>query len=85
MEKLNLILDRLEKIELKLNELQSSLNSQQVTNDWLPRKIVMKFFDYGETAMNELEKREKIPCCQIKHRKFYSRQAIIEILNKNKI
>jgi len=51
---------------------------------WLPKKAVMRFFDYGETQMRQLEKENKIVVSKIGARKFYSVQSILNLIEANK-
>ena len=57
--------------------------SQSVITDWLPKKAVMRFFDYGETQLRVLETTNKIECSVIGRRKFYRMSSIIKLLEKN--
>ncbi len=52
---------------------------------WLPKKSVMRFFDYGETQMRQLEKEHSLEISKIKGRKFYSVQSILNLIEANKI
>jgi hypothetical protein len=49
--------------------------------DWIPRKEVMKFFGYGETAMAEIEK--KLTTSKIGRRVFISRSSLLALLEEN--
>ena len=51
---------------------------------WLPKKIVMRFFDYGATQMRQLEKEYGLETSKIKARKFYSVQSILNLIEKHK-
>lgn len=55
-----------------------------VLGKWLPKKTVMKFFDYGETQLRTLERENSIEVSKIGNRKFYSLDSILELLNNNK-
>jgi hypothetical protein len=48
--------------------------------DWLPKKAVLRFFDYGETQMRALEKSGAIVVSRIGNRKFYSKTSILQLL-----
>lgn len=51
--------------------------------DWMPKKLVMRFFDYGSTKLLELEKSKLIIYTKIGGRKFYSIKSIIDLMQKN--
>jgi hypothetical protein len=51
---------------------------------WLPKKTVMRFFDYGETQMRQLEKEFNLETSKIKARKFYSVKSIINLIEQHK-
>lgn len=50
---------------------------------WLPKKSVMKFFDYGDTQLRQLEADHLLTVSKIGNRKFYSVESLIELINKN--
>jgi hypothetical protein len=51
---------------------------------WLPKKTVMRFFDYGETQMRQLEKEFNLETFKIRARKFYSVKSIINLIEQHK-
>lgn len=51
---------------------------------WLPRKVVMRYFDYSASQLRMLERKNVIQFSRIGNRKFYSVQSIIELIEKNK-
>lgn len=51
---------------------------------WLPKKLVMRFFDYGETQMRQLEKEHLLEMSKINSRKFYSVKSILNLIEKHK-
>jgi hypothetical protein len=51
---------------------------------WLPKKMVMRYFDYGETQLRQLEKEHNLEVSKIKARKFYSVQSILNLIEKHK-
>lgn len=50
---------------------------------WLPKKAVMRFFDYGDTQLRALELTHLLEVSKIGNRKFYSLKSLMELLNKN--
>lgn len=51
--------------------------------DWIEKKSVMNFFDYGDTQIRNLEKENKLTVSKIGRRKFYSKESIIKLIEKN--
>ena len=75
------ILKEIKLIKDSLFVIARSFNS---IDDWLPKKAVMRFFDYGDTQLRELEKSKSIVVSKIGNRKFYSLKSIIELIEKHK-
>jgi hypothetical protein len=75
------LLTLLEEVNENLYEFSLNVLYQK----WLPKKAVMRFFDYGETQMREVEKDHKLQVSRIKARKFYSVESILSMLNSHKI
>ena len=51
---------------------------------WLPKKAVLRYFDYGDSQLRLLEKSKEIEVSKVGRRKFYSLASIIELIDKNK-
>ncbi len=62
----------------------NSFSENRLYDTWLPKKVVMRFFDYGETQMRQLEKEHHLEVSKIKARKFYSVQSILNLIEKHK-
>jgi hypothetical protein len=73
----------LQKILFEINAKLECLSIYGIHEKWIPKKTVMRFFDYGETQMRELEKENQIITSKIKARKFYSVESILALLEKN--
>ena len=76
----NNLLAELKYIKIEIENLQ--IDSKAI-GDWLPKKSVMKFFDYGDSQLRELERTTNIVYSKIKRRKFYSIKSIINLINNN--
>lgn len=64
---------------------KSDVNIQfAIALGWIPKKTVMRFFDYGETQMRQLERENCLEISKIKARKFYSTKSIINLIEQNK-
>ena len=72
------LLRRLTKMELEINML---LQNQSI-GDWIPKKMAMKFFDYGDGSIVKLE--EIIDTSKIGRRTFYSKSSLLDLLEQNK-
>lgn len=58
--------------------------STSAIGGWLPKKAVMRYFDYGDNQLRMLERTKEIEVAKIGRRKFYSLQSIISLIEKNK-
>lgn len=52
---------------------------------WLPKKAVMRFFDYGDTQLRALEISKSIEVSKIGNRKFYSLESLLKLIENNKV
>lgn len=52
---------------------------------WLPKNTVLKYFDYGDNQLRNLEKTNSLMVSKIGRRKFYSVDSILALLEKNKV
>jgi hypothetical protein len=50
---------------------------------WLPKKTVMRFFDYGDSQMRALELSKKLEVTKVGRRKFYSIKSIEDFMVNN--
>ncbi len=68
-----------------LNNRFDDFYAKSLYDIWIPKKVVMKFFDYGETQMRAVEKQYKLQVSRIKSRTFYSAESILNLLESSKI
>ena len=62
----------------------TDLNSLFVVSfGWLPKKAVMRFFDYGDTQMRQLEKEHNLVTSKVKARKFYAVDSILNLIENH--
>lgn len=76
-----------EQLRQLIKELNNKIIQTELSglyNVWLPKKAVMKFLDYGETQMREVEQEHNLVISKIKARKFYSVESILNMLEKHK-
>jgi len=67
---------------------QSLLSIERNTSaigGWLPKRFVLKYFDYGENQLRSFERTNEVVVSKIGRRKFYSVESLVNILNKNSI
>jgi hypothetical protein len=51
---------------------------------WLPKKAVLRFFDYSDNQLRFLERKNLIESSKVGRRKFYSIKSIIQLIERNK-
>ncbi len=80
----NELLQSLKKDILDLkNSLLTCVPGREVSNKWIPRRHVMEFMGYGNTQMASFEKEAGLVTSKIGKRKFYHRDSIEKLLEKN--
>jgi hypothetical protein len=77
-----IILDELIKLRKALIRIEQGTG---FLGEWLPKKTVMRFFDYGETQMRQIEKEYSLVTSKINARKFYLVSSILKLIELNKI
>jgi hypothetical protein len=68
----------------EIKDLLHSAYTKGLQDIWIPKKSVMKFFDYGASQMHQMEKDHNLVSSKIKARKFYSAESILNLIEKNK-
>ena len=80
------ILKKLEEISTELahvkKQLAESENARHFEN-WISRKKLMEFFDYGDTQIAALFKQKDLVVSEVGNRKFIKKESVIEFLEKN--
>ena len=51
---------------------------------WLPKKAVMRYFDYADNQLRVLERENALEVSKVGRRKFYSLNSIIALIDKNR-
>ena len=87
------ILNELKKISAELADIReqladvkkelAELENAKYFGDWIPRKKVMDFFDYGDTAITALFKSKELKISEIGNRKFISKESVNRLLEKH--
>ncbi len=72
----------LRELEALKNNIQVLERNTLAINGWLPKKAVLRFFNYGETQLRELEKLHMLIISKIGHRKFYSIDSIEKLIGQ---
>ena len=78
---MNEVLKLASEIKLIKQSLTVIERNSTALGDWLPKKAVMRYFDYGETQLRVLEKSGVLLVSKVGHRKFYSKSSIIKLLD----
>lgn len=73
------ILAELASIKRKLEEYETS----RYFENWIPRKKLMEFFDYGDTKIAALFKQGGLVVSEIGNRKFVRKDSVIKLLESN--
>jgi hypothetical protein len=81
MSEANIILNELRAIKQSLLAIER--NSASI-GGWLPKKAVLKYFDYADNQLRTLERTKAIEVSKVGRRKFYSLKSIITLINQNK-
>ena len=79
---MNVILDKtlIEEIRVLKNVLKDFQNGNAL-GEWINKKAMKTFFDYSDTAIEQLEKR--IVTSKIGRRTFYLKSSVLEELERN--
>jgi hypothetical protein len=80
MSEANIILNELRAIKQSLSAIER--NSASI-GGWLPKKAVLKYFDYADNQLRALEKTKAIVVSKVGRRKFYSIHSITKLINEN--
>ncbi len=72
----------------ELNEIKKSLQIMNFNaldiGGWIPSRIVQRFFNYSDSNMSTFESNNNLTISRVNRRRFYRKDEIIELLNKNK-
>lgn len=60
----------------------ANLAFSQTIGDWIPRKVVQEFFNYGNTKMSTFATDYNIRISKVGKRIFYKYSDIIDLINK---
>ena len=80
------ILVELHKISVELTEIKRRLEiheAEKSFEDWIPRKKLMGFLDYGDTQMSALLNSGKLRVAEIGNRKFIKKQSVLTFLENS--
>jgi hypothetical protein len=60
-------------------------NNGLALGGWITKNAVLRYFDYCDNQLRNLEKTHSIKVSRIGRRKFYSADSIIALIEKNKV
>jgi excisionase family DNA binding protein len=81
MEEAKIILSEIKAIKQSLASIE---RNGSTIGGWLPKKAVLRYFDYSDNQLRMLEKENALEVSKIGRRKFYSAKSITALLEKNK-
>jgi hypothetical protein len=80
------ILNKLQEISAELVQVKKQLaesENARYFDNWIPRKKLMEFFDYGDTQIASMFKQGGLVVSEIGNRKFIKKDSVIKLLEKN--
>lgn len=80
------ILTEIQKLKKELSEIRSQLEeyeNSRLFDNWIPRKKLMEYFDYGDTQIVALFKKGNLVVSEIGNRKFIKKESVIKYLEQN--
>lgn len=77
--KLEQVLSELARVQKHLTELENA----RYFDNWIPRKKLMDFFDYGDTQIAAMFKQGGLVISEIGNRKFIKKESVIKLLENN--
>ena len=78
--------NKLEKISSELAQVKKQLTESENAryfDNWIPRKKLMEFFDYGDTQIAAMFKQGGLVISEIGNRKFIKKESVIKLLENN--
>ena len=77
-----ILIELIAEIKQLKKQLAESENAKYFDN-WIPRKKLMEFFDYGDTQIAAIFKSGNLTISEIGNRKFIKKESIIKLLENN--
>ena len=77
-----ILIELLAEIKQLKTQLAESENAKYFDN-WIPRKKLMEFFDYGDTQIAAIFKSGNLTISEIGNRKFIKKESVIKLLENN--
>ena len=86
-----LLVQQIQLINKKLDDLQElrelilvhKTPYLDISDVWLPRSLIMKFFGYADTQMTAVAKKNHFISTKIGAKIFYHKDSIVKVLNEN--
>ncbi|WP_298754857.1 hypothetical protein [uncultured Psychroserpens sp.] len=63
------------------NNNKADLSSSQIMGDWVPRKVVQDFFNYGNTKMSTFATDYNVRISKVGKRIFYKYSDILRLMD----
>jgi len=80
------ILNELQNLKSELAKIKKQLEEYENCrhfDNWIPRKKLMEFFDYGDTKIAALFKNENLIVSEVGNRKFIRKESVLKLLEKS--
>ena len=77
-----ILIELIAEIKQLKKQLAESENAKYFDN-WIPRKKLMEFFDYGDTQIAAIFKSGNLTISEIGNRKFIKKESVIKLLENN--
>lgn len=78
--------NEIKKLSAEIDNLKRKLEEYETSRyfeNWIPRKKLMEFFDYGDTKIAALFKQGGLVVSKIGNRKFIKKDSVLKFLEKN--
>ncbi len=76
------LVEKQSKEQVLINVISELVNNQNpMLQKWLPRKLVMDFFEYGDTQMTSMQKQYNLVTQKIGKRIFYRTDSVLNLLD----
>lgn len=61
---------------------QTNLMFKEILGDWIPKNVVQKFFNYGNTKMSTFASDNNVRVSKVGKRIFYKYSDIVDLINR---
>lgn len=76
-------INELKELIIELKKQHSEAELAAYFSEWIPRKKLMEYLEYGDTQIAALFKKEKLKVSEIGIRKFIKKESVLQMLERN--